>query len=106
MKRLGLLLLPSVVVLGVIGIVFWTAPTLAGLPNSMTNADYSGQPPFIAAGVKPNVLIMLDNSASMGYRAVCDNTANDWFGITSGAKGGAVGKSAAAVCEGAAGCSG
>ena len=93
-KRLGFLLLPSVVVLGVIGIVFWTAPTLAGLPNSMTNADYSGQPPFIASVVKPNVLIMLDNSASMGYRAVCDNTANDWLGINSVTKGGAGGRTA------------
>src|SRR5439155_12287199 len=76
MKRLGFLLLPSMVMLGVIGIVFWTAPTNAGLPNSMLNADYSGQPPFISSVVTPNVLIMFDNSASMGFRAVCDNTQN------------------------------
>src|SRR5439155_5469901 len=75
-KRLGFLLLPSMVMLGVIGIVFWTAPTNAGLPNSMLNADYSGQPPFISSVVTPNVLIMFDNSASMGFRAVCDNTQN------------------------------
>src|SRR5439155_25748244 len=76
MKRLGFLLLPSVVMLAVIGIVFWAASTNAGLPNSMTNVDYSGQPPFISTIVTPNVLIMLDNSASMGFRAVCDNTQN------------------------------
>src|SRR5213593_2093647 len=76
MKRLVLLLLPSVVVLGVIGIIFWTAPTIAGAPNSMTNADYIGTPPFITTIVTPNVLIILDNSGSMGYRAVCDNTTN------------------------------
>jgi len=72
MKRLGFLLLPSVVVLGVSGIIFWTAPTSAGLPNSMTNADYSGAPQFIAATVTPNVLILMDNSGSMGVRADCD----------------------------------
>src|SRR3989454_6209606 len=76
MKRLVLLLLPSVVVLGVIGIIFWTAPTIAGAPNSMTNADYIGTPPFITTIVSPNVLIILDNSGSMGYRAACDNTTN------------------------------
>src|SRR5712691_4754538 len=83
MKRIGFLLVPTLVVLGVIGIIFWAAPTIAGLPNSMTNADYSGTPPFISAVVTPNVLIMLDNSGSMGYRAVCDNTTNDFFTVTS-----------------------
>src|SRR5712691_1198547 len=83
MKRLAFLLVPSVVVLGVIGIIFWAVPTIAGLPNSMTNADYSGTPPFVSTVVTPNVLIMLDNSGSMGYRAVCDNTTNDFFTVTS-----------------------
>src|SRR5712691_3506336 len=83
MKRLGFLLVPSVVVLGVIGIIFWAVPTIAGLPNSMTNADYSGTPPFVSTVVTPNVLIMLDNSGSMGYRAVCDNTTNQFFALTS-----------------------
>ena len=32
MKRLGSLLLPSVVMLGVTGIFLWPAPTIAGLP--------------------------------------------------------------------------
>ena len=76
MKRLGFLLLPSVVLLGVIGIVFWANLTSAGSPNSMTNADYIGTPPFITTIVSPNVLIILDNSGSMGYRAACDNTTN------------------------------
>src|SRR5438445_11233673 len=83
MRRIGFLLLPLVVVLGVIGIIFWAAPTIAGLPNTMTNADYSGLPPFISTVVTPNVLIMLDNSGSMGFRAVCDNTTNGFFTVTS-----------------------
>src|SRR5438309_4779663 len=87
-KRIGFLLVPSVVVWGVLGIIFWAAPAIAGLPNSMTNADYSGTPPFIASVVTPNVLIMLDNSGSMGYRAVCDNTTNGFFTVTSINKGG------------------
>src|SRR5205807_5163543 len=83
MKRIGLLLVPSVVVWGVLGIIFWAAPAIAGLPNSMTNADYSGTPLFVSTIVTPNVLIMLDNSGSMGYRAVCDNTTNGFFTVTS-----------------------
>src|SRR5437899_3942882 len=83
MKRVGFLLVPSVVVWGVLGIIFWAVPTIAGLPISMTNADYSGTPPFISTVVTPNVLVMLDNSGSMGYRAVCDNTTNDFFTVTS-----------------------
>src|SRR5437870_4203738 len=95
MKRVGFLLVPSVVVWGVLGIIFWAAPAIAGLPNSMTNADYSGTPPFISTVVTPNVLIMLDNSGSMGYRAVCDNTTNQFFALTSikrGASGTPAGK--------------
>ena len=40
-------------------------------PNLATNADYSGQPPFVSAVVPPNVLILMDNSGSMGLRAYC-----------------------------------
>ncbi|TLY21477.1 MAG: hypothetical protein E6K68_06055 [Nitrospirae bacterium] len=87
MRRIGFLLLPLVVVLGVIGIIFWAAPTIAGLPNTMTNADYSGLPPFISTVVTPNVLIMLDNSGSMGFRAVCNDTTNGFFSITSITRG-------------------
>src|SRR3989441_2024182 len=83
MKRLGFLLLPSVVVLGMIWIVFWANPTFAVPPppppppaNSASNADYIATPPFLSTFVTPNVLIMLDNSGSMGYRGVCDNTDN------------------------------
>src|SRR5256885_15937588 len=94
MKRIGFLLVPTLVVLGVIGIIFWAAPTSAGLPNSMTNADYSGTPPFISTVVTPNVLLMLDNSGSMAYRAVCDNTTNDFFTVTSITKGGVGNKTA------------
>ena len=68
MKRLGFLLLPSVVVLGVIGIVFWAAPTLAGLPNSMANSDYSGQPSFIPPVVTPNILFIIDSTSTMQHR--------------------------------------
>src|SRR2546421_12974246 len=72
MKRLGFLLIPSFVVLVAIGLVFWSDSATA----VVSNADYSGMPPFISTIVTPNVLIMLDNSGSMGYRAVCDDTTN------------------------------
>ncbi len=78
MKRLGLWLAPSVVVLGVIGLVFWAAPAFAGNPNTMTNADYSGTPPFVATSVQPNVLILMDNSGSMGFRAYCADGTNKY----------------------------
>ena len=79
MKRLGFLLIPSFVVLVAIGLVFWSDSATA----VVSNADYSGMPPFISTIVTPNVLIMLDNSGSMGYRAVCDNTTNGFFTVTS-----------------------
>src|SRR5438876_2211086 len=79
MKRLGFLLIPSFVVLVAIGLVFWSDSATA----VVSNADYSGMPPFISTVVTPNVLIMLDNSGSMGYRAVCDNTTNGFFTVTS-----------------------
>src|SRR2546425_1593900 len=72
MKRLGFLLIPSFVVLVAIGLVFWSDSATA----VVSNADYIGTPPFITTIVTPNVLIILDNSGSMGYRAVCDNTTN------------------------------
>ena len=72
MKRLGFLLLPTLVMLGVLGILFGVNPVDA----VVSNADYSGMPPYIATIVTPNVLIMLDNSGSMGFRAVCDDTTN------------------------------
>src|SRR5437879_1664519 len=84
MKRLGFLLIPSFVVLVAIGLVFWSDSATA----VVSNADYSGMPPFISTIVTPNVLIMLDNSGSMGYRAVCDNTTNGFFTVTSINKGG------------------
>src|SRR5437899_5742565 len=79
MKRLGFLLLPSVVVLGMIWIVFWANPTFAvppppppPPPNSASNAGYIPTPPFLSTFVTPNVLIILDNPGSMGDRAACD----------------------------------
>src|SRR5438128_2243382 len=84
MKRLGFLLIPSFVVLVAIGLVFWPDSATA----VVSNADYSGMHPFISTIVTPNVLIMLDNSGSMGYRAVCDNTTNQFFALTSIRKGG------------------
>src|SRR5207302_4689000 len=53
-----------------------------------------GAPLFISTVVTPNVLVILDNSGSMGYRAVCDNTTNDFFTVTSITKGGAGSKTA------------
>ena len=85
MKRLGLLLIPSLVVLLVIAAVLGVNP--ADAVN--TNADYSATPPFVSTVVTPNVLIMLDNSGSMGYRTVCDNTDNNsGFPTKSAASGG------------------
>ena len=40
------------------------------------NADYSAVPPFLTSAVTPNVLILMDNSGSMGYRAACDSDTN------------------------------
>jgi type IV pilus assembly protein PilY1 len=70
--KLGFLLLPSLVMLVTIGLVFWAG----SIGAAVTNADYSGTPPFISTIVTPNVLIMLDNSGSMGFRAVCNDTTN------------------------------
>src|SRR5438094_7287837 len=72
MKRITFLLLPSLFALP--ALCFLLGVTSIEAAN--TNADYSGVSPFVAAAVTPNVLIMLDNSGSMGYRAVCDNTPN------------------------------
>ena len=72
MKRTLLFLLPSLVALPVLGLIIG----VASIQAANTNADYSGVAPFVASAVTPNVLMMLDNSASMGYRAVCDGTPN------------------------------
>ncbi len=72
MKRISLLLLPSLIVLLLLGMIIGTASIQA----ANTNVDYAGVPPFVASAVTPNVLMMLDNSGSMGYRAVCDGTPN------------------------------
>src|SRR2546428_5524648 len=57
---------------GMLGILFGVNPVDA----VVSNADYSGAPPYIATIVAPNVLIMLDNSGSMGFRALCNDTPN------------------------------
>ena len=72
MKRISLLLLPSLISLLLLGMIIATASTQA----ANTNVEYAGVPPFVASAVTPNVLMMLDNSGSMGYRAVCDGTPN------------------------------
>ena len=51
MKRLGFLLLPTLVMLGVLGILFGVNRVDA----VVSNADYSGTPPYIATIVSPNV---------------------------------------------------
>ncbi|MBS0181826.1 MAG: hypothetical protein JSS39_05440 [Nitrospira sp.] len=38
---------------------------------TQTNADYTAVPPFVSSVATPNVLIILDNSGSMGRRANC-----------------------------------
>src|SRR2546425_8784387 len=83
MKRLGLLLLPSVVVLGMIWIVFWANPTFAvppppppPPPHSAAHAAYIPPPPFLRPLVTPNRLILLDNSGSMGDPAGCGGARN------------------------------
>jgi type IV pilus assembly protein PilY1 len=48
----------------------------APLQGANTNSDYAGISPFVASTVIPNVLILMDNSGSMGYRARCDDTTN------------------------------
>src|SRR5207302_6740410 len=83
MKRLGFLLLPSVVVLGMIWIVFWANPTFAvppppppPPPNSASNAHYISTPPLLPTFVTPKFPIILDNSRRLGYSAGCDGTDN------------------------------
>ena len=68
MKHLYPVLLASVLVLGLM------SGSIAHAANS--NSDYSGVSPFVSATVTPNILIMMDNSGSMGYRAACDDTTN------------------------------
>jgi type IV pilus assembly protein PilY1 len=64
-------------------LAFWLLLSMVGVILSIspshganTNADYAGVSPFVASTVTPNILIMLDNSGSMGYRTVCDETPN------------------------------
>lgn len=52
------------------------------LQAAVTNADYSGTPPFVASAVTPNVLILMDNSGSMGLRAYCGTPAFSGFNVT------------------------
>jgi type IV pilus assembly protein PilY1 len=68
MKRFAILLL----ILSVVGGVVQAGPARAA--NSIT--DYTGVPPFIATAVTPNVLILMDNSGSMGFRAQCSGETN------------------------------
>jgi type IV pilus assembly protein PilY1 len=67
-KRFGY----SLLILSVLGVILQTSPAQAA--NS--NADYAGVPPFVATSVTPNILILMDNSGSMGYRAQCDDQTN------------------------------
>jgi type IV pilus assembly protein PilY1 len=69
MKRLSIMWL-SVWAIG--STLVLTGPTLAAVgPNLATNSDYSASPPFVTNTVQPNVLILMDNSGSMGLRAYC-----------------------------------
>src|SRR2546428_2121326 len=62
----------SLLILPMVGLFFWTSL----LHAANTNSDYAGVSPFVASTVIPNVLILMDNSGSMGYRARCDDTTN------------------------------
>ena len=73
MRRMGYFMSGFVLLaLGAVGSAFLAGSVLAAAgPNNQVNADYSGQPPFVSAVVPPNVLILMDNSGSMGIRANC-----------------------------------
>jgi type IV pilus assembly protein PilY1 len=73
MKRIGFFMLGFLLLMLVaVGSAFLARPAWAALgANLATNADYSGAPAFIASLVPPNVLILMDNSGSMGIRAYC-----------------------------------
>jgi type IV pilus assembly protein PilY1 len=82
MKRIGFLMRGFfLLMLGAGGSVFLAGPAWAALgPNLATNSDYAASPVFVSNTVQPNVLILMDNSASMGIRAYCGNqtlTANN-----------------------------
>lgn len=67
MKRFGFFLL-GMLVISALGAAFVAYQTRA----DNINADYSGTPPFVAATVTPNILLIMDNSGSMAKRAFCD----------------------------------
>ncbi len=68
MKRVRFLLVPTLLVVGTIGIVFWSGQSDV---HAQSMADYSSTPPFVSSMATSNVLIILDNSGSMGRRADC-----------------------------------
>ncbi|RLD03418.1 MAG: hypothetical protein DRI32_07375, partial [Chloroflexi bacterium] len=51
-------------------ICFSTCPINQALAGTYSSSDYYATPPFISRGVKPNVLIILDNSNSMDEDSV------------------------------------
>ncbi|MEQ1563006.1 MAG: hypothetical protein ABL935_06380 [Nitrospiraceae bacterium] len=57
----------AVLVLGLV----WFLGIASDVGAVPSNSDYASQPPFIADAVTPNVLVMFDNSGTMGYRAYC-----------------------------------
>ena len=73
MNRRTIAILASLVVAAT-GIVL--TPTHSA---AQANADYTAQPQFISNVVTPNIMLLLDNSGSMGGRA-CDTT---WCGVHS-----------------------
>ncbi len=62
-----------VLALALIGLSMMACPAAS---LGQVNADYSAVPPFLTSAVTPNVLILMDNSGSMGYRAACDDDTN------------------------------
>ena len=49
------------------------------LEAAVSNAVYAGAPPYVGTAVTPNVLILLDNSGSMGRRTQCANATGTDF---------------------------
>src|SRR5688572_10808682 len=67
MKRRGIVAIAAVM------LVFSAGPVWTTHVYSQALADYSSTPPFLTSVVPPNILFIMDNSASMADRA-CDPT--------------------------------
>ncbi len=69
MKRSAIHKIWIIVSISILGILMLQGRVYAAACTSPTLGDYTSYPPFIGSVVKPNVLILLDNSGSMFYFA-------------------------------------